>query len=98
MPKLNPKDLQRYIERVRQGQGNIVWPDFVQSGRNVDDALLKRSPNKPLVQRLGGLLFGIPLVLLAVLAMDSANWSPIAVVVVSPGLLLGLAIVWAAIR
>lgn len=98
MPKLNRKELQRYIESVREGQGNIVWPDFVQSGRNVDDALLKRSPNKPLVQRLGGLLFGIPLVFLTVLPMDSAYWSPIAVVVIAPGLLLGLAIVWAAIR
>jgi MFS family permease len=58
--------LQKSFDEVEARQQNITWPNYVSNARSVDEALLKGSPNAPMVQRVGAWLFGLAFILAAV--------------------------------
>jgi hypothetical protein len=53
------RDPNDFLEKSRQRQRNLVFPDTVRNVRSVDAFLWRGSPNPTRVQRVGAWLFGI---------------------------------------
>lgn len=78
-------DHQAFIEELRDRQRDIVFPDTVRNGRNVDLIMWRGNPDAPLIQRIGIGLFALLFlgwaIALIALALESGadNWPLIAV-------------------
>jgi hypothetical protein len=72
------KELDSYIEDIRDRQRNTVFPDTLRGGRSVDELLFKGSPNAPLVQRIGVLILALAYVLVGIvfvsMAFEQRHW------------------------
>jgi hypothetical protein len=75
------RDLDDFLEKSRQRQRNVVFPDTVRNARSVDAFLWKGSPNPTRVQRVGAWLFGITfiglgacLIAFVVVARSDGEW------------------------
>ena len=53
------RNLDKFVDEIRAGQQNIVFPDRVRNGRSVDLFLWRGSPNPALVQRIAAWMFGL---------------------------------------
>jgi hypothetical protein len=58
------------LEEIKDKQRNIVWPDTLRNGRDVDALVFRGSPKATLVQRIGILLFGVALLMMAIAMID----------------------------
>jgi hypothetical protein len=72
------KELDSYIEDIKDRQRNTVFPDVLRGGRSVDELLFKGSPNAPLVQRIGVMILAILYLGAAAssiaIAVEQGNW------------------------
>jgi hypothetical protein len=83
------KELDSYIEDVRDRQRNTVFPDTLRGARSVDELLFKGVPHAPLVQRIGVMVIALFYVIIGVafvlMALEKRDWflSGFAVVIFS---------------
>jgi hypothetical protein len=72
------KELDSYIESVKDRQKNILWPDVLRGGRSVDEFLWKGARDAPLVQRIGAVILGLTYILIGVafagMALEQGKW------------------------
>lgn len=70
--KKHPTAEQRasFINDMRMKQQNILWPDTLRNGRNIDRFLLKGSGHPSLVMRIGAWLIGICALLMGIAALS----------------------------
>ncbi len=66
------KELDSYVESVKDSQRNTTWPDALRGGRSVDEYLWKGARDAPLVQRIGAIVLGLSLVMIGVASVDLA--------------------------
>jgi hypothetical protein len=96
LPNPRKENLEENIRKLESRQGNVKWPDFIRAGKSADEVMLKRSLNKPLVQRIGGLLFGIALASIGIILLTMRHSHPLIFVVAGPMVLLGGYLIWVA--
>jgi hypothetical protein len=65
--------LEKTIADLQSRQRNIVWPDAVVNANRVNRFLFKGARDAPLIQRIGGLLFGIVFVIGALANFSSSG-------------------------
>ncbi len=72
------KELDPYIEDMRDRQRNTVFPDTLRGGRSVDELLFKGVPHAPLVQRIGVLVIALSYVIIGVafvlMTLEKKQW------------------------
>jgi hypothetical protein len=74
----NKKELNSYIESVKNSQKNVLWPDVLRGGHSVDELFWKGTRGAPLIQRIGIMLFALAYLMLAVMflsmAIEQGSW------------------------
>jgi hypothetical protein len=68
---VQPSQQELLIEQTKAKQRNTIWPDTFQNGRSVDEYLWKGSPDAPLVQRIGAVIFGLFFMLMSVILVEA---------------------------
>ena len=70
-------ETQHFMDEVNASQRNEVWPDKLRNATAVDKLFWRGSPDAPLVQRVGGWLFGLMLITVGFFILDyfgSERW------------------------
>jgi hypothetical protein len=72
------KELDSYIESVKAGQRNTIWPDVLRGSRSVDEFLWKGARDAPLVQRIGAVILALAYLMVALvfisMAVEQGKW------------------------
>ena len=72
------KELDSYIESVKESQKNTIWPDVLRGSRSVDELLWKGARDAPMVQRIGVVILALAYLLVAVvfvsMAVGQGSW------------------------
>ena len=72
------KELDSYIESVKDRQKNVLWPDVLRGGRSVDELLWKGARDAPMVQRIGVVILALAYVMVAAvfisMAVEQGSW------------------------
>jgi hypothetical protein len=66
------KELDSYVESVKDRQKNVLWPDVLRGGRSVDELLWKGARGAPMVQRIGVVVFALAYLIVAVTFISTA--------------------------
>jgi hypothetical protein len=72
------KELDSYIEAVKERQKNVTWPEILRGSRSVDELLWKGARDAPLVQRIGAVILGLTYILIGLafvgMAVEQRKW------------------------
>jgi hypothetical protein len=72
------KELDSYLESVKESQKNTIWPDVLRGSRSVDELLWKGARDAPLVQRIGAIILGLTYLLIGLaffaMALEQRKW------------------------
>jgi hypothetical protein len=84
------KELDSYIETVKDRQKNLLWPDVLRGGRSVDQLIWKGARDAPLVQRIGVVILAFAYLMVALvfisMSFEQRSWVEGAVAAILFGL------------